>query len=531
LPGFSRTWRAIAAGKDVRGLYARAPRDLDTCRKAAEETLQRARPWKKLAEILERSADLYGTPSAAKSKLSAVADGKAVMVVTGQQVGYLGGPFYTFLKAYHATRLASDLERELQMPVLPLFWLEGEDHDLEEVRNAHFPNRNGEIQTLRFEPSEEITGYEVGRYEVNAEEHVSQLAQAIGDVNEEGAAMLREAYSRATLSEAMGRLLARTLGERGLLIVEGMEPQLKRMAAPLWENVIARGPSLGDLLTRRSEELEAQGWSAILRPTLDSYLFYLTNGDHARASLSYDGELRHPSGEATRMTKEELAFIAREEAERISPKAALRPLYQDFVLPSVAYIAGPGELDYHAQIALFYEELGVAAPVLFPRLSATLLDSRTARALEKSGFSIERLLTEEPHVLRRDMVHEQDEGRAAELFAKARWEIEEIYARIRKEIGEIDPTLAGAAQTSAGKALLPLEQLREKTERALKQKHGTQIARLDKALALVKPDNQQQERVFSTGYWLTKLGKDAVLAALDALPTESHAHFMARLDA
>ncbi|MDD5087697.1 MAG: bacillithiol biosynthesis cysteine-adding enzyme BshC, partial [bacterium] len=459
----------MAAGKDVRDLYARVPRDLNTCRIAAEETLRHARPWKNLAELLERNGALYGVPLSARSKLSAVRDGKAVMVVTGQQAGYLGGPFYTFLKAYHTTRLAAELERELQMPVLPLFWLEGEDHDLEEVRSANFPDKNGELQTLRFEPGREIKGFEVGRYDVNADEHARQLAEALGDVNEAGAALLREAYARTTLSEAMGKLLARTLGERGLLVVEGMEPDLKHMAAPLWEQVIARGKHLSEILARRSEKLEAEGWSAILKPTPDSYLFYLTGQDHARAALFYDGDLRQPSGETTRMTKHELSRIAREAAERISPKAALRPLYQDFVLPTVAYIAGPGELDYHAQIAPFYAELGVAPPVLFPRLSVTLVDFRAARAAEKSGFSVERLVTEERHTLERETVRDQSGGRTDEWFARARREIEEIYARIRKEIAEIDPTLAGAAQSSAGKALLPLEQLREKTERALKQ--------------------------------------------------------------
>lgn len=489
---------------------------MSACRDAAEETLRHERPWKSLAEILERSAARYGVPESAWSRLEAVRDGKAVMVVTGQQVGYLGGPFYTFLKAYHATRLAAQLERELQMPVLPLFWLEGEDHDLEEVRSAYFPDQNGELNTLRFEPGREIKGYEVGRYDVNAGEHALQLAEAVGDVNEAGAALLREAYSRTTLSDAMGRLLAKTLGERGLLVVEGMEPQLKQMAAPLWEKVIARDRNLSEMLARRSEQLEAEGWSAILKPTSDSHLFYVTNQDHARSTLSYDGELRHPSGETTRMTTEELSRIARDAAERISPKAALRPLYQDFVLPTVAYIAGPGELDYHAQITPFYNELDVVAPVLFPRLSATLLDSRSARAVEKSAASIENILGGERSELIRDMIRSEDGG-AERVFAEARREIEEVFARIKNEIGGMDSTLAGAAQTSAGKSLFPLEQLREKTERALKQKHGTQIARLDKALALVKPQNQLQERMLCAGYWLVKLGRDRLLQSLDSL--------------
>ncbi|MBU0508754.1 bacillithiol biosynthesis cysteine-adding enzyme BshC [bacterium] len=520
LPGFSRSWRAVTAGESSGDLYLREPMSVSACREAAEETLRQERPWRELADLLEQGGKRYGVPETTLARLSTLREGKAVMVVTGQQVGYLGGPFYTFLKAYHATRLAARLEKELARPVLPLFWLEGEDHDLEEVRDAHFFDRNGELQTLRFEPPEEISGYEVGRYAVNADRHIAQLAEASGEVNEDGVALLREAYSQTTLSDGMGRLLARTLGSRGLLIVEGMEPELKRMAAQLWEKVIAGGRRLGEILETRSSELRANSWSAILSPTPDAYLFYLTGEDHVRASLTYEGEVRHPSGKTERFEKEALLRVARDASERISPKAALRPLYQDFVLPTIAYVAGPGELDYQAQIAPFYRELEVTSPVLFPRMSVTLLDERAARAVEKSGISIERLLTEEQHVLARELVHEQNEGRAEELFASARREIEEVFARIKKEIAEIDPTLEGAAQTGAGKSLHPLEQLREKAERALKQKHGTLLARLEKALLLVKPQDQLSERVLGTGYRLVKLGEKALLELLDSLSDE-----------
>ena len=128
--------------------------------------------------------------------------GRAVMVVTGQQVGYLGGPFYTLLKAYHTVRLAAELERELGQAVLPLFWLEGEDHDLAEVRTAHYPDRTGEIRNLRYAPPEEVPGFEVGRYPVDATADIAQLAAALELPHEDGLALLRECYTR---HHALGR--------------------------------------------------------------------------------------------------------------------------------------------------------------------------------------------------------------------------------------------------------------------------------------------------------------------------------------
>lgn len=529
LPGFSRSWLAVTAGSAPSNFYVRETASVNACRTAAEETLRVSRPWRELADLLERSGRRYGVPQETLARLSALADGKAVMVVTGQQVGYLGGPLYTFLKAYHATRLAHGLERELRRPVLACFWLEGEDHDLEEVRDAHYLSRAGELHTLRFSPDQEIAGFQVGRYEVDASAHLSELTQALDAPQEDALSLLRDAYAQTTLSGGMGRLLARTLGARGLFVIEGMERQLKAMAAPLWEKVITRGRGLAEILEERSTELRAGGWSAPLSPTRDAHLFYLGGDDHVRCPLSYDGQRRHPSGAVETISPHALLSSVREQPSVVSPKAALRPLYQDFVLPAVAYIAGPGELDYHAQLAPFYKELEVPASVLFPRLSATILDNRAARTMEKLDLPLARLLSDDPAALQRALLAEQDEARTAETFAEAKRRIEEVFAKLKATLSALDPTLKEAAQAGAGKSLQPLEHLREKAQRALKQKHSTALARLEKCLSLLRPRGELSERVFCTAYYLAQYGLERLLNALDKLPIEAREHHVIEL--
>jgi bacillithiol biosynthesis cysteine-adding enzyme BshC len=529
LSGFSRSWTAVTSQSMPPDLYVREAASLSACRAAAEETLRFQRPWKQLADLFERSGRGYGVPRETLARLPALAEGKAVMVVTGQQVGYLGGPLYTFLKAYHATRLAQFLERELQRPVLACFWLEGEDHDLEEVRYAHYLSRAGELQTLRFSPDKEVAGFQVGRYEVDAGAHLEELAQALDTAYEDALGLLREAYAQTTLSEGMGRLLARTLGSRGLFVIEGMEPELKAMALPLWEKVIARGRGLTEILEERSTELRASGWDAPLSPTRDAYLFYLCGPDHVRCPLTYDRRLRHPAGEVGPVSLDTLLSSVRQQPSLVSPKAALRPLYQDFVLPTVAYVAGPGELDYHAQLTPFYAELEVCAPVLFPRLSATILDNRTARLTGKLEVPLERLLSDDPAALQRALLAGEDEANTAEVFAEAKRHIEEVFAKLKTKFFTLDPTLAEAAQAGAGKSLHPIEQLREKAQRALKQKHATALSRLDKCLAALRPRGELSERVFSTGYYLAQYGLERLLNALDELPVELPEHAVIEL--
>jgi bacillithiol biosynthesis cysteine-adding enzyme BshC len=482
-----------------------------------------------LAQILKDAGNQYGVPGSALARLDALAAGKAVMVITGQQVGYLGGPLYTLLKACHATRLAAELEERLGLPVLPLFWLEGRDHDLEEVRDASYLTASGELRTLHFTPDETISGFEVGRYRVSADEHLRELTSAIDSPAELGYDVLRRAYSNTTLADAMGQLLASILGPRGLLVVEGMDPRLKALALPLWERIISTGPRLTELFYQRITELETAGWATPMRPTHDAHLFYITR-DHRRASLSYIGVLKHPDGHTETLSPEQLIKLVRENPDAMSPKAALRPVYQDYILPTVAYVAGPGEMDYHTQLTPFYRQFGVVPPSLFPRWSATIADHKLLRMVEKSGLTAPHALTSSAHDLAKEVLREADDGHAAQLFAASRAQIEEIFHHLREHVAAIDPTLAAAAQSSAGRALHPLEQLQEKTERALKQKHAAALARLEKILNALRPHEKLAERVLCTGYYLSKYGPEKLLAALDDLPALAKEHFVLTME-
>ncbi len=530
LPGFTRTWRAATSnGSSAETPFLRAPASWEACAAAAREQLAVARPWPRLAEILRNAGERYGVPASTLARLELLAAGKAVMVVTGQQVGYLGGPLFTLVKAYHAVRLAAELEERIKIPVLPLFWLEGRDHDLEEVRDASFLTAAGELRTLHFTPDEIIPGFEVGRYRVSAEQQLQELASALESPHEEGLELMRRCYSDTTLADAMGKLLASVLGPRGLLVVEGMDERLKSLALPLWEQVIQAGARLTEVFYQRAKELESAGWATPMTPTHDAYLFYLTR-DYRRSSLSYTGQLKHPDGHAELLKPEQLLAMVRENPDLISPKAALRPVYQDYILPTVAYVAGPGEMNYHTQLTPFYKEFNVVPPSLFPRLSVTVTDHKILRLVEKAGLTVKQVLTTPAHELMKEVVREADASHTSALFSESKEHIEQIFHRLREHIAAIDPTLGGAAQSSTGKALHPLEQLQEKTERALKQKHAAALARLEKLQKALHPHEKLAERVLCTGYYLSKYGPEKLLAALDELPTEVKEHGVVNVD-
>lgn len=209
--------------------------------------------------------------------------------------------------------------------------------------------------------------------------------------------------------------------------------------------------------------------------------------------------------------------------EHLSPKAALRPLYQDFVLPTVAYVAGPGEVAYQAQIQPFYKTLSVVAPSLFPRLSVTLVDEKVLRLGQRVGLTLRKVLEGEFDAVVGRMLDRADDS-AAGTFREVRRKLEEALSELKESVGELDATLEGAAGTTLGKMMHLLDGLEKKAQRALKQKHATELGRLRKLFGAVKPRALLNEEGLSTAYFLLRFDRAGLLAALDEAPLDGKRH-------
>lgn len=527
LPGFGPAWRAIVAERpEVDSLFACSPANPEACRLLAASRLQSFPFYAEVADILRVEGMLYGIPAETIARLKHLEKREAVVVVTGQQVGFLGGPLFTLVKAYHAVRLARALEATLKIPVLPVFWLEGEDHDLAEIRASKFPTQDGTIGSIEFSPSQEIAHQEVGRYLVN-ENALASWHEALaqwGNVSGEAAEVFEHAYREGDLSTAFGRFLAATLGERGLFVVEGRNEKLKKLAQPLWEHAIDQRVELHHEFQRQTEEAQAQGFAAPMSPTPDAHFFYVVGNDYVRRPVLLDGTVKHPDGSSEHVGVDELKARLRAGTWQVSPKAALRPLFQDYILPSIAYVGGPGELEYHMQLAPFYDILNVTAPSLFPRVSVTVVDQKCEKLREKLGLSWEDVLTKSEQELTKQVLRAADESHATEQFAQARVEIEAAFNKLKPTLEAVDVTLAGAVGSSIGKALQPLEQLEGKVNKAIKQQHAVELARLQKLLFAAKPNGKPMERVVGTAWALAHYGVKEFLDMLDKLPADGAAH-------
>ncbi|MEJ5367385.1 MAG: bacillithiol biosynthesis BshC [Bryobacteraceae bacterium] len=491
MPGSSALFSAYVSG-DSRAarFYRHGAFSLQGWLEAAREALTGGAPREEVAEAL-RGAN----PGC--EALEKLATPGAVAVVTGQQAGLFGGPAYTLYKALTAVHIARRLEAAGQ-PAVPVFWVASEDHDLEEVSHARvFDTR---LRPVRLDVDENASrGRPVGVVPIH-EPPVQALSRALEGFlyARETAELVAASYTPGrTFSESFRELLASLLRPYGVVFVDPLEPRLRRLAAPLLEKAWGMREELQKALAARRADLEAAGFHAQVEVQDGAGLFFVLE----------DG-LRRKAGSR--------AVVA--DPAQWSPNALLRPVMQDWLLPTAVYVGGPAEVAYFAQSAALYEKLLARMPAVVPRAAFTLVDGRTRRLMERFGLAVENFLQGEEALLDTVAARLSPEPLERE-FSAAEAEIGGRLDRLGEALAAFDPTLGKAMQRSRARIGWQLEKMRRKTARAALRKQTEAEAQARHAFRLVSPERQLQERYYSFVAFLAQYGTallEELLAAIDA---------------
>jgi bacillithiol synthase len=473
----------------VKSFYAHAP----TMQAATRVGRKLAYPPERRAEvaaILGRQNAALGAGAETNSSLERLANG-AVAVVSGQQVGLFSGPAYAVYKALTAIQIAEELTRG-GMEAVPVFWMATEDHDLEEVRHTSWFDAG---KLLRFElPDGNEAGRPVGRIPLTSE--AERLAGEAAELLErEGGDLLAqylvESYkAEETYGSAFGKLFARLFAQQGLILMDPLDAGLHKIAAPLVQHALAERDSLNEKLLQRGKELDLTGFNAQVKVTSKStLLFYLENG--ARQVITASNGKFH-GGERT-WAREDLVHLTHREPEKFSPNALFRPVVQDYLLPTAAYIAGPAEIAYFAQSEVVYRELLGRMPVVLPRAGFTLLDTKANKLLRRYGLKVEEVWAGSQSI-RHKMERQSVPKSLAKSFERDQKQIAATLTKLGKQIEKLDPTLKGTVERARRRIEFHLEKLRRKAGRAHEQKNGQISAHEQHLESLLNPHKGLQER-------------------------------------
>ncbi len=479
----------------VAHFYDYCPSDAGSYRRAAEAVRYPKERRAELAAALREQNE--GSPLA-----DALAQPGTLAVLTGQQVGLFSGPAYSVYKALSAARLAGRLNEE-GIPAVPVFWLATEDHDFAEVNHCWTFNSAGE--PVRIEaPAEGFDRRPVGGIPVAAGP-IEKLRGALRDFpfGEEVIALAEEAYRPgATFGEAFAAILRRVLARCGLLFFDPMHSSARKLAAPLLREALSAAPELARVVIERNQRLEAAGYHAQVHfEEQTSFFFLFENG--RRVTLHRAGSDYTANGR--RFRAEELA----ERAEQLSPNALLRPVVQDYLFPTVAYVGGPAELAYLAQAQVLYRALLGRMPVCIHRNSWTLLDGRAARLMRRYGLALRDFFHgEEP--LRERISQKLVPPELSALIGRTRADAARLMDELGAGVGAFDASLAAAFEKSRRKIEYQLSKMERKVAREalLRSERASRDAAY--LYSLVYPHKHLQERFYSILPFLARHGLDLV---------------------
>ena len=437
----------------------------------------------------------------ASAALERLAEPGTVAVVTGQQVGLFSGPALTIYKALTAVKLAETLTAN-GVPAVPVFWLATEDHDFAEVNHtwvfdaAHRPVK---IEMPRAASAQPAGGVTLGAPPIR------ELRAALRGLpfGEETADLVEGCYRPgSTMGIAFGELLRTLCAEFDLLQIDPMLPAFRELAAPALRAAVEAAPEITARVLERNQALAAAGYHAQVHiENQTSFVFLLEGGKRLtlrRADRDYVLNGR-------RLSTSELM----QRADSLSPNALLRPVVQDSMLPTAAYVGGPAETAYLAQSEAIYRTILGRMPVPVPRSSFTLLDERSHKLMARYSLGLGDFFHGE-EVLRERISARLIPPTLDRSLTETAATVEGALERLRLEMAAFDPTLASAVDRSGRKIRYQVGKIERKAGREALRRNERAAHDAASLYGLLYPERHLQERLYSILPFLAKHGLDLV---------------------
>jgi len=516
----------LAYSPKVHPFYPRSPNFTEWVKEESSKISYDSARRERVSAILERQNKSWDASPKALANLDRLRKGAAA-VVTGQQVGLFGGPMFAIYKALTAVKLAEDATAA-GVDAVPVFWLATYDHDLAEVNHVPIPGADGTVQVLTA-TSHDVPGAPVSAVRFGDEilPPVEEAVKLLGDC--EAAKCLRETYRPGeTMGTAFARLYARVFAEWGVVLLDASDGELDRIAEPIYRAAVERVDELATAVLARGEALEAAGYHQQVKVTPSSVLLFTlqqgvrtpiqrrANGDAAEFVIGSDAG-------AEKLSQAELLGRIATNPELFSPNVLLRPAVEDYLLPTLAYTGGAAETAYFAQAGAIYEALlGRITPIV-PRFSATIVEPKIQRLIERHGVAVADTFNG-PEALRRELAERGLPEDLQAAFEATRKSVDSQLSSIKEILVKLDRTLVDAAETARSKIEYQLERLQSQAARAEALKSELVSRHAESLSQALYPDRGLQERGVGGIYFLARYGPELLQQLHDAIHPDCHDH-------
>ena len=480
-----------------------------------------------LFSILKNQYNNYSPSEKTSKNIDLLKEGNTLAVVTGQQLGIAGGPLYTFYKIITAIKLSNYLsERYDDYKFVPIFWLEGDDHDFNEVRSINVIDENNEVSKINYDDGiddEEDRG-SVGQLKINESINAffDELDKKLRDTEFKGNLLdkLKNFYSAGnSFKEAFRELILWLFDEYGLIIFDPQDPQFKLLLKPIFKKEINDFRLHTEKLVNVSAKLEELYHAQVKVHPVN--LFY--SNDEGRFVIEpVENEFRLKR-KRKKFTHDEIIENIENSPENFSPNVLLRPICQDFVLPTAFYIAGPSEIAYFAQVTPLYKIYEMETPIIYPRASLTIVEKNIGSVLNKYELEVQDIFAE-PNELKTKIVQSISKVILDDIFKETSNKIEIALDQLKEKLFEFDKTISDASTKYKQKIFNDLEILQSKALEAQKKKHEVTLRQIDKAINSLYPNSNLQERELNFFYFAHKYGLDILKQIFNELEINRFKH-------
>ena len=454
-------------------------------------------------------------------------DENTIAIVTGQQVGILGGPLYTIYKVITAIRLAKQYNEKYEgYNFVPVFWLEGDDHDFNEVRSINIFDAENQVLNIGYKQEIEDDDAKLSVGGINFDESINDFFTQFEsnlrntDFKIDLLLKLKSCYqSGKSFKQGFKELLFWLFDEYGLVIFDPQDSQVKTILKPIFKKEVNDFSVHTQKLIQVSAKLEELYHAQVKVKPVN--LFYHT--DDGRYSVEPVDEVFKLRRKRKQFTKDEILEEIENYPERFSPNVLLRPICQDYIFPTGFYIAGPSEISYFAQVTPLYDFYKIVTPVVFPRSSVTLLEKNVGAALDKYDLTLNDVFLglEE---LKEKVIAGLSENDIEKAFNEASTEIDLAIDRLKENLFAIDKTLVDSSLRYREKIVTSIAELKSKATKAQETKHETTIRQLTRLSNLLYPLGNLQEREINFSYFYNKYGKNFINKVCDDISISEFEH-------
>jgi len=462
----------------------------------------RKRYYNELAGVLRRQNSNLKTSSMAMENIDSMASNSAFAVVTGQQVGAFTGPLYTIYKALTAIDLSRKLSRKFGVKFIPVFWMESNDHDLAEANHINILDQESNLLRLEYISKGYVPGSSMK--DVLIDDGFREFSRKLMDrfpdteFKPDVFHLIDSSYQNSgseNLTQGFGQMMSKLLGEFGLVLLDPSDPDLKKLMKPIFEKNIHNPLEPMAIVNCAGEKLKKAGYESQIEKSLDSTGLFLEK-DKIRHKLFYRNGFFIMDEKAEKLNHSEIMEILNSEPWRFSPNVAIRPIIQDYLLPTAAYVAGPGEICYFAQLRELYHFFDVNMPVIYPRASITIVENKIQRIIDKNNLSIGDLSENYEKVFSR-ISKNTAAAKLGEILETSKSEIDQTFHKLTVKLNEFDPNMRNFVESTRKKIDYQINILGERAYKIQRDRDDILKDQIKRSCMNIFPEGKPQERVFN----------------------------------